>query len=108
MSDNQTKEIEMENLTINGIEYTPVNQHTGTRAVVVVDHGWIFAGDVTRSNGRIKLSRAVHVFKWESLGFSGMIADPEKANADLRPCADVDMPEGAEIFCVPVDDGWGL
>ena len=36
---------------------------TGNRAVVVVDRGWIFAGDVTRENGRIKLSRAVHVFK---------------------------------------------
>ena len=25
-----------------------------TRAVIVVDRGWIFAGDVTRENGRIK------------------------------------------------------
>jgi hypothetical protein len=30
------------------------NINTGTRAVVVVDRGWIFAGDVTRENGRIK------------------------------------------------------
>jgi len=105
---NKTKEIKMETLIINGIEYTPVNKTAGTRAVVVVDRGWIFAGDVTRTNGRIRLSRAVHVFKWESLGFSGMINDPKAAKADLRPCADVDMPEGAEIFCVPVADGWGL
>ena len=34
----------------------------GNRAVIVVDRGWIFAGDVTRENGRIKLSRAIHVF----------------------------------------------
>lgn len=106
MSDN--KEMKMENLIINGIEYAPVNKATGTRAVVVVDRGWIFAGDVTRANGRIRLSNALHVFKWENLGFSGMIADPKKAKADLRPCADVDMPEGAEIFSVPVADGWGL
>lgn len=78
---------------------------TGTRAVVVVDRGWIFAGDVTRENGRIKLSRALHVFRWESIGFAAMV---ETANADLRPIADVDIPEGAEIFCVPVPDGWGL
>ena len=106
MSDN--KEMKMENLIINGIEYAPINKPTGTRAVVVVDRGWIFAGDVTRENGRIRLSNALHVFKWESLGFAGMIADPKKAKADLRQCADVDMPEGAEIFCVPVADGWGL
>ena len=98
----------MDNLTINGIEYAPVKKTSGTRAVVVVDRGWIFAGDVTRENGRIKLSRALHVFKWEALGFSGMIADPKKAKADLRSVADVDIPAGAEVFCVAVHDQWGL
>ncbi len=93
-------------ITINGIEYAPVgSKPTGTRAVVVVDRGWIFAGDVTRENGRIRLSRAVHVFKWEGIGFAQMI---KTAQADLRPIADVDMPEGAEIFCIPVHDTWGL
>jgi hypothetical protein len=74
----------------------------------VVDRGWIFAGDVERSNGRIRLSNALHVFKWETTGFSGMIDDPKKAKADLRPVADVDIPSGAEIFAVPVADGWGI
>lgn len=98
----------MDTVTINGIEYAPVNQNKGNRAVVVVDRGWIFAGDVTRENGRIRLSRALHVFKWESVGFAGMIDNPKKAKADLRPVADVDIPEGAEIFCVPVAAEWGL
>lgn len=97
----------MENVIINGVEYAPVKTN-GNRAVVVVDRGWIFAGDVTRTNGRIRLSRALHVFKWESVGFSGMIDNPKKAKADLRPVADVDIPEGAEIFCVPVSNDWGM
>lgn len=83
-----------------------IQKPTGTRAVVVVDRGWIFAGDVTRANGRIKLSRALHVFKWESVGFAGIIANTKKA--DLRKIDDVEIPEGAEIFCVPVADDWGL
>ena len=58
--------------------------------------------------GRIRLTNALHVFKWESIGFAGMIADTKKAKADLRPIADVDIPAGAEVFCVPVPDGWGL
>jgi hypothetical protein len=99
------QEINMTNLNINGIEYAPVKPATGTRAVVVVDRGWIFAGDVTRENGRIRLSRALHVFRWESIGFAKML---ETAKADLRPISDVDLPEGAEIFCVPVADDWGL
>lgn len=93
-------------VTINGVDYAPIaNRITGTRAVVVVDRGWIFAGDVTRENGRITLTNALHVFKWENIGFAKMV---ETANADLRPIADVDMPAGAEVFCVPVADNWGL
>lgn len=97
-------------ININGIEYIPATEApaprpTGTRAVVVVDRGWIFAGDVTRENGRIRLARAVWVFRWESIGFAKMV---ETAKADLRPIADVDIPDGAEIFCVPVHDSWGL
>jgi hypothetical protein len=93
-------------IQINGVTYVRADSvPTGNRAVVVVDRGWIFAGDVTREDGRIKLSRAVHVFKWESIGFAKMV---ETEQADLRPIADVDMPAGAEIFCVPVSDNWGL
>ena len=97
-------------ITVNGVDYVradsvPAVSPSGNRAVVVVDRGWIFAGDVTREDGRIRLSRALHVFKWESIGFAKMV---ETAKADLRPIADVDLPDGAEIFCVPVGANWGL
>jgi hypothetical protein len=78
---------------------------TGCRAVVVVDRGWIFAGDVVRENGRIKISRAIHVFKWDSIGFAKMV---ETEKADLRPIANVDLPQEAEIFSIPVHDKWGV
>ena len=102
--------IQAETITINGVDYIRADQAAtkpnGNRAIIVVDRGWIFAGDVTRENGRIKLSRALHVFKWESVGFAGMIENTNKA--DLRKITDVDIPEDAEIFCVPVDENWGL
>jgi len=103
-------EIAGSQIQINGVEYVLTDcvlapALSGNRAVVVVDRGWIFAGDVTRENGRIRLSRALHVFKWESIGFAKMV---ETAKADLRPIADVDIPEGAEIFCVPVSKNWGV
>ena len=99
-----------ETITIDDVQYVRQDSVTsstprGSRAVVVIDRGWIFAGDVTRENGRIRLSRALHVFKWESIGFAKMV---QTAKADLRPIADVDIPEGAEIFCVPVEDQWGI
>ena len=100
----------MSNITLNGIEYTPVTPApTGTRAVVVVDRGWIFAGDVTRENGRIKLSNAVWVFRWESIGFDGVIANPKDKKVTIKPMPQgVDIPQTAEIFSVPVADDWGL
>jgi len=75
------------------------------REIVVVDGGWIFAGDVTRENGRILLTRALQVFAFQGIGLAKMVAT---ANAALRPIADVEIPESSEVFCVPVPDDWGL
>ena len=94
-------------IVIDGTEYAPIAS-PGARAVIVVDRGWIFAGDVVRKDGRIVLTRAIHVFKWAAVGFPAVIADPVKSKADLRPIADLDIPAGAEIFSIPVPDGWGL
>ena len=106
-------ETSINTITINGVDYVRADQvqttPVGNRAVVVVDRGWVFAGDVTRENGRIKLTRAVHVFRWESIGFDGMIANPKSNKVTLKPLpTGVDIPQGAEVFCVPVDVTWGL
>jgi len=79
------------------------------RAVIVVDRGWIFAGDVTRENGRIILDRAIWVFRWESVGFDGVIKNPKSNYVTLRKMENkVEIPEASEIFCIPVDAEWGL
>lgn len=101
-----------ETLMIDDVKYVRADSvsipPSGNRAVIVVDRGWIFAGDVTRENGRIKLSRAIHVFRWESIGFDGMIANPKSPKVTLKSLADVDMPDSAEIFAIPVSESWGL
>ena len=100
----------MESLSVNGVEFIakPV-EPTGTRAVVVVDRGWIFAGDVRREDGRIYLTQAVLVDRWEQIGFYGMIATPLSEKVTLRLMSQpVEIPAGAEIFSVPVPDDWGL
>lgn len=81
----------------------------GKRAVVVVDRGWIFAGDVTDKDGRIYLDRVVWVFRWERIGFAAVIEDPKQNGVDIRPLtASLDIPAGAEIFRVPVPEDWGF
>jgi hypothetical protein len=101
-------------LEVNGQKYYRAGTQSeptivGKRAVVVVDRGWIFAGDVTEENGRIKLSRAVWVFRWESIGFDGMLKDPKSKSVQLRKLDHVvDFPQDAEVFRCPVSDSWGL
>ena len=99
----------MANVIIDGIEYAPVVRAAGTRAVVVVDRGWIFAGDVTREGTRIFLDNAIWVFRWESIGFDGVIANPKDKNVTLRKMKNrVEIPAQSEIFSVPVSDDWGM
>lgn len=103
-----------EKLTINGEEYVKVSSlpptpPAGPRAVVIVDRGWVFAGDVTEQNGRIYLDRAVHVFRWEGIGFPAMVANPKQRGVDIRPMSSrVDIPAGSEVYRVPVGSEWGL
>jgi len=98
----------MANVIIDGVEYAPVVRAAGTRAVVVVDRGWIFAGDVTREGNRIFLDNAVWVFRWESIGFDGVIANPKDDKVTLRKMKNrVEIPAQSEIFSVPVSDNWG-
>ena len=95
-------------ITVDGIEYRAVRP-TGKRVVLVVDRGWIFAGDLTEENGRIYLDRAVWVFRWQSVGFAAVVEDPVAAKADIRRMPTrVDVPADAEVFRLPVLDNWGL
>lgn len=97
-------------ITIDDVQYVRADsvavKPNGNRAVVVVDRGWIFAGDITEEDGRIKLSRAVWLFKWSGCGFSRVIEDP--SIADIRSIADVDLPLSSEVFRIPVGESWGL
>ena len=97
----------LNSIVINGVTYTPATQPYN-RAVVVVDKGWIFAGDIQRENGRIYLTRVVWVFRWEKVGFAKVVDDPVGSEADIRPIADLDIPEGSEIFSIPVPENWGF
>jgi hypothetical protein len=95
-------------ITIDGQKFVAALPN-GNRHVVVVDRGWIFAGDVTDKDGRIYIDRAVWVFGWQSVGFAAVVADPRKSKADIRPLTTrVDLPADAELFRLPVAADWGL
>jgi hypothetical protein len=104
-------------IEINGVTYAPVgasNANTlpsGSRTVVVIDRGWIFAGDVSYNEATQEyyLSNATWVFRWESVGFDGVIANPKQSKVTLKKMdKPVVVPKGSVIFKVPVDANWGL
>jgi hypothetical protein len=108
-----SQQIDLGVVEINGRKYSPVVEGQeipkGNRAVVVVDRGWIFAGDIEDIGEAIRLTRAVWVFRWDSVGFDGVIKNPKDSRVTLKPMVQpVEVPKGSEIFRVPVPAGWGL
>lgn len=101
-----------EQIVVNGTSYRrETSIPSGRRVVLVVDRGWIFAGDLDLESdeGMLRLRRAVWVFRWEGGGFDGVLKDPKSAKVQIRRLEnDVIVPQGAEIFRIPVVDGWGL
>lgn len=106
--------VDCNEIVINGVKYVqassvPTSLPTGNRHVLVVDRGWIFAGDLTQENGRIYLDRAVWVFRWESIGFAAVVENPKAKGVDIRKMITrVDVPVDAEVFRLPVAADWGL
>jgi len=78
------------------------------RAVVVIDRGWILAGDQELIGDHLRLTNAVHVFRWESIGFPRLLEEWKSDKCDLRKVADALVPLSSIIFRIPVAGGWGL
>ena len=104
---------ELNSIQVNGIEYVRKDSvsstPTGDREVVVIDRGWIYAGDVVRDEaGNITIHNAIHVFRWEDIGFTGVLKDPTNKKVILKNQSyPVKVPSGSVIFTVPVTSNWG-
>ena len=105
-------------IEINGVTYAPVgssssnNLPTGNRHVVVIDRGFIYAGDLSYiEEGGITwqvISNPIHVFRWESIGFTGVLQDPKNSKVTLKEVPyPVKVPLGSVIYTVPVSETWG-
>lgn len=103
-------------IEINGEVYVKQNSDGGQRCVVVVDRGWIYAGNVYDechpvAGHRIKIKNAVWVFRWKRVGLDGVLKDPDQAGVTIKSLPNesstVDLPGDAEVYRIPVPDGWG-
>ena len=93
-----------------------VRRPSGKRVVVVIDRGWIFAGDASvipgkmgaYNQGYVRLDRAVWLFKWSTVGFASVVSNPNQPGVNIRKSEPVEIPPGSIIFSVPVPENWGL
>ena len=102
-------------LEINGVRYVPETAAGPTvlpasdRAVFVLDRGFIYAGNWTLENGQYTLHSAVNLRRYESIGFEGVLADPNSSKATIIPVPyPVLFPLGSVLFMIPVPNNWGL
>lgn len=102
----------MKTITIDGVAYVPADSvpapTTSGRQVLVIDRGWIIAGDVEETADGVTLYRPTMLQSFQSIGFSGAIADPRSESVTLQQMtAPVVVPRHSIIFRVPVDSDWG-
>lgn len=104
-----------QSLEINGVTYVPETAAgpaalpKGNRAVFVIDRGFIYAGDWSISDGQYTLANAVNLRSYESIGFEGVLANPQSSKATIVVIPyPVIVPAGSVLFWIPVPQGWGL
>lgn len=88
--------------------YNPPN---GKRVVLVIDRGWIVAGDCVTDpvTGMKTLNRAVGIRNWSSIGFNGVLDNPLSDKVKLEKFSQIfEVPVNSVLFAVKVVDNWGL
>jgi hypothetical protein len=110
----------LNSITVNGETYvrqdhvasTTNTLPSGNRHVVVVDSGWIYAGNVSilEKFGQTfyALSEAIHVFSLREIGFTGVLENPKSSKVTLKQCSGpVMLPLNSVISLHPVEETWG-
>lgn len=104
--------IDATTITVNGIDYVPASSIsapvTGDRAIMVLDRGWIFVGNVAdNEDGTVSMTCVKNLRKWGSGGFGLASRDPKAAGVVLDSSADMTFDRKCVIFRVPVSAQWG-
>jgi hypothetical protein len=80
---------------------------TGDRHIVVLPHGWIFAGRMSldAETNTYTVADCVNVRSWTGGGFGGLTKSASNANLDA--CDPIRFHSRALVFAVPIGEEWG-
>lgn len=92
---------------IDTLKAMAANCKEGDRHICVLDRGWIFCGNLTRTEDGINtLTNVVNVRKWARGGFGLASTDPKAAGVEVDDCATIRFRDSALMFAVPVSENW--
>lgn len=96
------------NLTINGIEYTPVSevktQEIGECRIIVADRGWVFIGNCTdEANGDVTIRNARVIRKWGTTSGLGQLVNGPTPDTVADKTGTV---RTRAIVTIAVNSGW--
>jgi hypothetical protein len=79
-----------------------------TRAIAVLDRGWIFVGDLSfdEATKMYTMTSVKNVRTWKKGGFGLLSKSANDAGATLDNAANMKFHGSALIFAVPVGEGW--
>ena len=88
------------------IEQATANCAEGDRHLVVLDRGWIFAGDMSLKDNVYTVVNCKNVRKWGKGGFGALTKSASLAGATLDECEPIRFKSSALIFAVPIAEDW--
>lgn len=100
----------MANVTIDGVEYTPVNKSSDIK-IVILQRGWVMVGRFVREGEIITLTNANVIRLWGTSKGLGEIAlgGPIPKNTILDPCGTVTIHVLTTIAIIDCEAGkWAL
>lgn len=102
----------MTNVTINGVEYAPINNNLGTK-IVVADRGWVFIGVATKNDDvGVELTKANVIRRWgtdtERPGLGWLALHGKTENTILEPTGMVFVPRNSIVAVIDVVAEWEL
>ncbi len=92
---------------IETLQRVTANCTAGDRHLVVLDRGWIFAGNLSMDeHGVYTITNCKNVRKWASGGWGGLSLSAKDSGAVLDDCAPVKFEASARLFVTPIGEGW--
>lgn len=74
------------NITVNGVEYMPVNEKDSSTRIVILQRGWVMVGKYSRDGDNCRLTNANVIRNWGTTkGLGELAADGPKKDTKLDP-----------------------